>query len=130
MFTPSLGLFDSLHHGRLAALSVHNGQREFDRSKNGLRITFENAWEPYRIEDISKFNDIPVGIVVLILGIMLIYHILGSICILKLTMKNHTIKELVFQSCYSLITPPLHIDWEKFYRISDGGKPIGQCWKR
>ena len=35
MFTPSLGLFDTLHHGMLATLPVSDGLREFDISDDG-----------------------------------------------------------------------------------------------
>ena len=130
LFTPSLGLFDTLHHGRLASLSVYTGQREFNHSQNGPPVTFEDAWEPYKIGHISLFPDIPVLGVVTILAAMFLFHILGSTCLLKLTMKNIAIPELVLQGFYTLITPPLHLDWEVFYRMSEWERSITECWKR
>ena len=144
LFAPSLGLFDTLHHGRLASLSVGSlrGQRDwylkrtpiferaFDKLDDGKFITFQDAWEPYRINHISLFLDIPVTVVILILIIMTLFHIFGSTIILKLTLKKQALSQVVLQGFHTLITPHLHVDWEMFYRMSDGKQSIRQCWKR
>ena len=130
LFTPSLGLFDTLHHGRLAALSVNDYKMEFDLSDDGTPITFQDAWEPYKMDHISDFLDIPVIGVASILVFMLLFHILGSACILKFAMRKQSNLRLLLEGFHTLITPPLHIDWEMFYRMSDGKESIKQSWKR
>ena len=123
-------MFDTLHHGRIAALSVSEGHGDFDIFGDGLPFTFADAWEPYRINHISLFLDIPITCVVSILIIMFLFHMFGSTLIIKLLGSNQALRELIPQAFYTLITPPLHIDWELFYRIGDGKQSITQCWKR
>ena len=130
MLTPSLGLFDTLHHGRLAAVPVWDGEREFDISDDGSRITFQQAWEPLKIEHISLFLEIPVIGVVTILTTMLLFHIFGSTFILKLIRNQGAISDLILEGFHTLIAPPLHFDWEMCYRLSDGMLPIKHCWMR
>ena len=130
LFTPSLGLFNTLHHGRLAALPVREGGEEFDVSEDGSKITFQQAWAPYQIDHISLFLEIPVHGVVTLLAMMLIFHLFGSTCILKLTRNNKEIPELILEGFHTLISPPLHIDWEMFYRMSCWMQPITHCWRR
>ena len=130
MLTPSLGLFDTLHHGRLAALPVRGGEREFDFSVDGSKITFQEAWEPFMIDHIFLFLEIPVYGVVVILTTMLLFHIFGSACTLKLMKNKAAIPKLILEAFHTLIAPPLHIDWEMFYRLSDGTLSIKHCWRR
>ena len=144
LLSPSLGLFDTLHHGRHASLSVGSlrGERDwyvestpiferaFDQLENGTLITFQDAWEPYQIKHISLFLDIPVTAVISILIIMTLFHIFGSTIILKFTSKKQALSELALQGFHALITPHLHVDWEMFYRMSDGKQSIKQSWKR
>ena len=130
LFTPSLGLFDTLHHARCAALPIREGRREFDISDDGSKITIQQAWEPYQIDHISLFLEIPLIGVVTILTTVLLFHIFGSTCILNLMGNKNPIPESILQAIHTLISPPLHIDWETFYRKSDGKLPIKQCWKR
>ena len=130
LFTPSLGLFDTLHHGRLAALPASDGQREFDISVDGSKITFHEAWEPFKTNHISHFLEIPVIGVVIILTLMIVFHIFGSICILRLMRNQKAIPELLLEGFHALISPPLHIDWEMFYRDSEAKQSIKHCWRR
>ena len=130
MFTPSLGLLDTLHHGRLAAIPARDGVREFDISLDGSKITFEQAWEPFKIDHISLFLEIPIVGVVTILASIFIFHIFGSTCILKLMKNKKAIPELTLEGFHTLIAPPLHTDWEMFYRMTDDNQSIKHCWRR
>ena len=84
LFTPSLGLLDTLHHGRLGIIPLFEGQREFDRTADGLTITFEEAWEPFKLGNMTQFLDIPMACVVSILLTTFIVHLVAITCLLKL----------------------------------------------
>ena len=121
---------NTLHHGRLAALTASDGLGELENTHDGLKTSFQHAWEPYKIDHISLFLEIPVIGVVTILTIMFLFHILGSTCILKLTNNKKTTPELMLEGFHTLIASPLHIDWEMFYRMSDGKQSIKHYWRR
>ena len=130
LFTPSLGLFDTLHHGRLATFHVNYGQRIFDYSSDGLPIKFVDAWEPFILDDISDFLHMPVTAVIVIMIVMAVLHIFVSTFILKITLKKNFSAELFVHRFHSLISPPLHVDWESIYRENEHTVPVLTCWKR
>ena len=132
LFTPSLGLFDCLHHGRLAAIAVKDGQRIFDFSSDGSQFNFSDAWKPLEIKDISYFPDIPVIAVLGILITMIILHIFTTSLVLKQCFKQPFRADFVIQGFHSLICPPLHLDWEFFYRLHAHAKDFSvlRSWKR
>ena len=86
LFTPTLGLFDTLHLGRLATLpvSANRGGEKFDYTDGGKIIEFEDAWEQYRIDNSSEFVDMPAIAVLATMLIMFIFHIFATSSILKL----------------------------------------------
>ena len=131
LFTPSLGLFNTLHHGKLAAMSVRTNNMEgFDNVADGKIITFEDAWNQFRIDDSSYFVEIsPLAILVMLLTTFS-FHIFASACILKLSLRAESIPSLIFCGFYTMISPPLHYDWEFFYRPNNEETGIIMCWKR
>ena len=80
LFTPSLGLFDTFHHGRLAAINVRDGDRAFDTFGNGNPITFQEAWEPFRLDDAANFLFVSLTVTVWILFSTIVLHILAISC--------------------------------------------------
>ena len=130
MFTPSLGLFESLHHGRLASISVVDGQRIFDNSLVGLPINFSDAWQPLKIKDIANFPDLPVMAVLIIFIIMVLLHIFATALLMKIISKHPFGVENIIEALRSFISPPLHLDWELFYRQDIQNISVLCCWKR
>ena len=132
MFTPSLGLFDTLHHGRLAALYVDINERGrvFDLSTNGSAISFQEAWRPLKINNISEFSDIPIWAVLLILAMVCIFHIFAITLIIRSRGRKNLNVKLVLEGFHSFIAPPLHFDWEYFYRISSYELSVLDSWTR
>ena len=131
LFTPSFGLFDTLHHGRLASTHVKNGQRAFDYATDGSPITFSDAWEPFRLEDASHFLEMPITAVLAIMATMFVFHIFASTCVLKLSLRKRLTAKLLVRGLHTLIVPPLHYDWELFYRQDlQQNSSVLTCWKR
>ena len=131
LFTPFLGLFDTLHHGRLAAMSVWtNSMEAFDYDDDGRIITFEDAWNQFRIDDSFDFVEIPALAILAMMLTMFVFHMFASTCILKLSLRARSIFSIAPHGFYTIISPPLHYDWEFFYRQSNEEKAIVKCWKR
>ena len=130
LFTPSLGLFDCLHHGRLGSIPVVDGQRIFDFSLDGVHLNFADAWEPYKLKDISYFPDMPVSAVSAVLVSMVLFHTFVTILILKLTLGKPFSTELLLQSIHSYLTQPLHLDWELLYRQDTKNNDVVESWKK
>ena len=124
LFTPSIGTFDCLHHGRLAALGVG------DHSANSSAIGFAEIWEPLKINDITDFLDMPVSVVSIILIIMVLFHIFASSLTQKMILRRPLGAELFFQGLHSFISPPLHLDWELLFRQDSDATSVLNCWKR
>ena len=128
-----MGLFNTLHHGRLAALYVMpyiRNEEAFDYSDDGRLITFQEAWEKFRINDQSDFVELPATAVIAILTTMLIFHVLASTCILKQTFRNKSIIYLVSRGFQNLISPPLHFDWHFYFMEKNEDDTVQKCWKR
>ena len=133
LFTPSLGLFNTLHHGRLAAMSLRrNNIKTFDYSNDGMIITFEDAWNQFRIDDSSDFVEISSAAALGMVLAMFMFHVFACSCILKLALKGSSILSLLPRGFYTLISPPLHYDWEFFYMQSNEENPIAivKSWKK
>ena len=133
LFTPTLGLFDTLHHGRLAGLAAttvrnYPNREPFGYTDDNSTITFYEAWQQFRIEEPSDFVDIPPLAVLAIILVMFTFHIIASSSILKLILKSKS--PFLPNGFYTLICPPLHYDWEFLYTQSDEKDAILKCWKR
>ena len=122
-------MFETLHHGRLAALSIGNDGL-FEYSGNGNIVSYYDAWKPYKIDNASDFVLLPGLAVIALMFIMLIFHIATSSCILKFALRDATGLTVMTNAYHTIITPPLHIDWELFYdRQKDDEKCVKKCWK-
>ena len=132
LFSPSLGLFDILHHGRMGSLHVDIIMKTsiFDESDHGKQVSFHDAWEPFRLNSITDFLDIPVIGVSFILVSVGCMHIWANSFLMRLTTKNTSFSRSILHGLHSIITPPLHTDWEMFYRNTDGKKSVIESWHR
>ena len=93
-------------------------------------VEFEDAWEQHRIDNSSEFVDMPAIAVLATMLTMFFFHIFATSSILKLKLKYKGLSSLFLNSLYNLISPPLHYDWEFFYRKSNEEDAILKCWKR
>ena len=127
-----MGLFNTLHHGRLAALQVgiDPQQEHFDYFEGGKGNTLEEAWEPFRFGDASEFVDMPPLAVFALLLVMFLFHIFAISSISKQILKSKWNFSLFMDSLCTIISPPLHCDWELLYRMSNEKDAITKCWKR
>ena len=130
LFTPSLGLFDVLHHGRLASISVKQDEHFLDRSADEVPPTFVDAWEPFKIKDIQSFRGIPMSGVLSIMVAVCLLHIFVSTCIMKFTLRGKFSSTLLMQGLHSFIAPPLQFDWEFLYRRNKPNSSVIDCWRR
>ena len=113
----------------MSVRKVPNREPFDDTDENGIS-TFEEAWDQFRLNDSSSFVDIPPFAVLALMLVMFIIHITSSSCILKLKLNSTSFSTLVSLGFYTLISPPLHYDWQFFYRQSDEKDSILLCWKR
>ena len=102
----------------------------FDNYDNESIISFQEAWDQFRINDSSDFVDVPPLAVLVTMLALFLFHILNSSCILKLKLKSKSLLTLLPNGFYTLISPPLHYDWEFFYRQSGEKDAILKCCKR
>ena len=130
MFTPSLGLFETLHHGRLATLDTYYGERMFDNSINGLPLTFYDSWKPFKIKDMAEFPGMPLRVVLTVMVSLCVFHILASAFILKVMLKEKFSGGLLMQGLHSFVAPPLQFDWELFYRDEHQNMSVLHSWRR
>ena len=130
LFTPSLGLFDCLHHGRLAAIDVKEGEQIFDISVDGVGVNFSDAWQQFKIKDISHFPDMPVIAVLAILLVMVLFHFVSCSMILNLLLRRPFNTDMFIQGIHSYLSPPLHLDWELLYRKDPETNTVLGCWKK
>ena len=128
LFTPLLGLFDTLHHARLATLDFYGGQRTYETSP----VTNSIAWEPLKIKDISDFPEMHL-ITMFSTGIMVcicLLHTIASTSIQKVTIRDKFSARLLMQGLHSFIVSPLQFDWELLYRTNKHNMSILNCWRR
>lgn len=132
MFTPSLGLFETLHHARLATLdtSVSESHKGFPYSPGDFNITFFHAWEPFKIKTIQQFLEIPLVAVLSLLVSTCILRIFASSGILKFGLKEKFCVGHLMQGLHSFIAPALQFDWEFFYRRDTENETVLTHWRR
>lgn len=102
----------------------------FDYSDNGSIIPFQGSWEQFQLNHSSDFVDIPATSVLAILLVMFAFHIFTSSFIIKFNLKSKSLSSLVTKGFYTLISPPLHYDWNFFYKQNNDEGTILKCWKR
>ena len=127
-----MGLFDTLHHSRLAVMRVADEQRQIDfsASDGGTSMTYQDAWDQFRLDNLSDFLYMPTFVILALMLSMFLFHVLGSTILLKIMPNDTAISGLLLQGFHSIISPPLHIDWEYYYRLSDKRESVLESWRR
>ena len=138
LFTPALGLFNSMHHARLAALSVRNVNMILDNSGNGSDASFGEIWDQFKLKDSFDFLSMPLGVVLFILLFIFTFHTITNAILQKLSKAKHEYDGIrpilslspIIQGMHTFLAPPLHLDWEESFRLTKGKLPVVLCWKR
>ena len=131
LFTPTLGLFDTLHHWRLGALETQDGDRIFGYSIDDSPITFQTAWSEYKLGHKSEFIEIPtIAVISLMIGMFLFHIAIVTLALKLLILKKSRISNVLLEAFHSFLTPPLHYDWELIYRDNSQKESVLKCWKR
>ena len=97
---------------------------------DGTAITYHDAWEPYRLDTMTDFLEIPTIWVAVIFLTMLALHLVGSSLLLSFATRHESLPGLVLDAFHTIITPPLHVDWELFYRQTSYNPSVIKSWKR
>jgi hypothetical protein len=133
--TPLLGLCDTNYHGYYGATSTDPGTIDglntytvYDYQESGTPIFFENFWHKFLLND-TVFFYVPVYFYYNYFIVIVIHIVLG--CIFQSKM-NRSSKERetkkIFQNIYTLLCPPLFLDWELVYQNSKGLITVKKCW--
>ena len=92
LFTPNLGLFDTMHHSRIGSMMIETQVENYsdrgdpyspgslhdvivDIFTNGTVVKFGDKWEEYRLKSPEQFYHFPSAIVVATLPTLMIVHL-------------------------------------------------------
>ena len=127
-----MGLFDTFHHGRLAIISVANEEklRDFSASDDDVSMTYQEAWDPFRLDSGSEFLNMPTFVIVALMLFMFLLHVIGSTIIMTIMSNVRATSSLLLHGFHSIISPLLHIDWEYHYRVNNKRESVLESWKR
>ena len=142
LVTPSLGLFDTLHHynhgSKVAYVDKLDGHDNavFDIGANDTVIWFHELWNAeYKFDSRQQFCDaLPMSISLLVLVVVL-HPLIGRLLQRKIYYKgtepaNATWITTILDGLHTIISPALHMDWEFIYRLNGGTVSVTECWKR
>jgi hypothetical protein len=131
-YTPVLGLFNTNGHGKMGFLKLKRGMSDYahDVTHANQIVTIGQAWGNFTLDVpdvypmLNYFSLLPPLLFLLHWGVSL--FLLS--CLYK---KNKYPKlQIVLQSLYTIIFPPVFVDWEVIYRDSDGEVLITKCWQK
>jgi hypothetical protein len=140
-FTPLLGLFDTNYHGVLGNrtvetfMSISNGEitklhQLFDYMDTNKPIFFDEAWERFKVKEKGLFHF--QSTLLLCICVTITFHLVVGFMI-QLKANRHTKERTtnkIFQTLYTLLSPPLYLDWEEIYRDGKGSITIKDSWRK
>ena len=132
-FSPNLGLLNLLFHDQLASLDAY--WYIFDVDAIGRTMYFGDIWrENYMVTD--HLYNFPEYLLAAIFLIIVVMHLIISQLIKRKYFKGipqhkKPIILTILDDIRSILTPPLHFDWELIYRNGRStGISINECWSR
>ena len=126
LFTPLLGLFDTMSHLKLSKYNFYvSPLRVFDVGIDGRLQMLDATWNNTNI-DIQELT-VPGTTAIIALPIIVAIH-LACGCFLLKPLQRHK-GRLFLQSIFSLVCTPIFADWEEFQRCFPG-TDILECWKK
>jgi hypothetical protein len=137
-FTPLLGLFDTNYHGVLGSVKpkmyLPSVKKKmgllFDYIDNNKPILFADAWVKKIITETELFK-LPLTLFLFIIAVI-IFHLVTGVSI-KLKVNKHSKEKTttkILQTLYTLLCPPLFLDWEGIYRDGKGSITFKESWKK
>jgi hypothetical protein len=138
--TPLLGLFDTNYHAIFGKMSVQTEffpssvKRQtfylFDYTTNNTEISFDELWQKFQIKNLH-LSSYPTWVSILCIALILLHIVTSYILQSKLHRKsNNKSAYNIFQSIYTLLCPPMFIDWEEIYRKHKGLITFKQSWQK
>ena len=130
IFTPFLGLFDTMHHYLKGNLLMDNISIMYEPL---LNVTYTQLWSnKYYLNEFVEFFSMPFSCCMLILIGVFGIHLLTSYILLLPLNKKSTDGHLrqIMQGTLTLINIPLFCDWEKILRDSDFSIPVAESWNK
>jgi hypothetical protein len=137
-FTPLLGLFDTNYHsvlGRLTAAEMVNGDNKimyllFDYIDNNQAIFFHETWHKISIKETGLF-DFSLTLFLFMFATITFHLVTGVIIKLKANRhRKERTTTTICQTIYTLLCPPLFLDWEEIYRDGKGVVTFKDSWKK
>jgi hypothetical protein len=130
-YTPILGLFGTNRHGKFGYMrDIYSEAIIYDVIENDQPVTLTEAWNNFTLNG-SDFNPMPKYSSLFPPVLLLIHWCVSFIllsCILK--GKTWTKGKQMLQSLYTILYPPVVVDWETIYRLNNGKLSIKTCWKK
>jgi hypothetical protein len=130
-YTPVLGLFSINHHKKMKvdveAKSFSIEPLVYDVTDNDKLVTFQQAWGNFSlaVPDVYPMLDLFSLLPPLL---FLLHWFLSFFLLSRLYKKNKRPKlQILLQSLYTIIFPPVFVDWETIYRDSRGEVSIIKC---
>ena len=132
-FTPSLGLFNTLHHPTFAQIWARPAELAvLNVNDDGIPTWLNVQWNNHTRGGEDDFYYIPSYILMYALLFLTISHLTISWIIhSKLYQKAEVrVSERFFEALYTMICPPVYLDWEGIYRQGGGQLSKSECWKK
>lgn len=151
LFTPALGLFNTLHHTQFTSSDVtktvinyyvinnkiYHPYVVYDIYSNETVMNFGDKWEHYKLMGSKNFYSFDSRLVVAFVPVMLIVHLCLSVLLQdKLYYKGSkermsvSLGKKTLEGLSTWVCPPLHLDWEMLLRLFKGHVSIAECWRR
>ena len=132
-FTPSLGLFNSLHYPTFAQIWAKPHELAvYNMSADGTTTWFHEKWNDHTKGKADDFYFIPSYILMSALLFLTIAHLCISWTIQRKVYQGAKLRvtEAFFDALYTMICPPVYLDWEGIYRQGGGKMQKSECWKK
>jgi hypothetical protein len=138
LFTPILGLFDTNYHGVLGNITSQNAITSkgdklntlFDYTDNNNAIFFEETWQKFSLKKEGLYH-IPSKLFLFMFSTIYLHLVLGFM--MRSKAKNHCkegIQNIICKTLYTLLSPPLFLDWEEIFRAGKGSITFKDSWKK
>ena len=130
IFTPLMGLFDTMHHYLKGIMEMENINLMYEPL---LNLTYTQLWNNhYRLREFNEFFSLPSVVYFVICGGCVILHLSASNIFLRPFCKKlgDGWVRISMRTVVTLVNIPLFCDWEEFFRYSDHSIPVSECWNK
>jgi hypothetical protein len=130
-YTPVLGLFNTNGHGIMGSINIDEMAGIWgDYRGSDKLVTFRQAWSNVTLA-VPDLYSMPNYFSLLPPLLFLLHCGLSIFLLSRLYKKNKYPKlQIVLHGLYTILFPPLFVDWETIYRDSNGEVTIKKCWQK